>query len=139
MGTGGWALVPMTDGGHLQKIALTDGSASGTVVGSSASPLPTTEPEVTLGHGEKSIATAGAPETLVASTTPVKWVIIEAHSDNTSRIGIGITGVDFTAGTGSGITLGNTPERIRLDYVDLVDIYVDAGTNGDGVRFIYGA
>lgn len=95
---------------------------------------------VTLGDGAKTVTTAASgPEKLVATTTPVKWVIIESYEDNTSRIALGVAGVDATDGSGEGITLAATSDRITLYNVDLTDIYVDALTDGDGVRFLYGA
>jgi len=90
-----------------------------------------------IADGVKVVATAGTDVALVASSTPVKFVAIQAQTDNTGNIAVGATGVDATEATGTGILLG-AGESIVMDHVmDLADVFIDSSVNGDGVRFTY--
>lgn len=88
-----------------------------------------------IGHGVKTVTTAGT-DLALATTTPCKRVVIQAQTDNTTGVAVGATGVDATVATGTGIFL-YPGDSIELDCDDLADIYVDALTNGEGVRFVY--
>lgn len=109
-----------------------DGSATDV---SSSNPLPITSGITGIGHGVKTVATAGTDEALAASTA-CKKVTIQAQTDNTTLIAIGGSGVDATEATGTGIVLypGGTFE---LEIDNLNDVYIDALTNGEGVRYTY--
>lgn len=85
----------------------------------------------------KVVTTAGTAVKLVASTTPAKWVIVQSQTDNTSSIAVGDSTVLATVATGNGILLG-PGESVTLPVDDLVDVWIDALVNGEGVRFIYG-
>uniref|UniRef100_A0A6M3JBQ7 Uncharacterized protein n=1 Tax=viral metagenome TaxID=1070528 RepID=A0A6M3JBQ7_9ZZZZ len=87
--------------------------------------------------GSKAVTTAGTAETLVASTTPAKYVQIQAKPANTGRVAIGGSAVDETAATIKGIILypGESTPWIPCD--DLVDIYVDVAVSTQGVTFNY--
>lgn len=89
-----------------------------------------------INHGVKTVTTAGTDETLVASTTAVKRVIIQAQTDNTGFIAIGTAGVDATEATGTGVLL-TAGDSVEFDIDDLVDISIDATADGEGVRFTY--
>jgi len=92
-----------------------------------AQTLPTT-----INSGVKSVTTAGIAETLVASSTPCKKVILLADPSNTtSQIYYGASDVDSTTGM---IVYSAQKEVIEID--DAQKIYVDVGTNGDSIRYI---
>lgn len=89
-----------------------------------------------VGHGVKTVTTAGTHEALVASSTPAKVVIIQAQTDNTSGVAVGGNEVDATVATGNGILL-YAGDSIVLEVDDLIDVYVDALVSGEGVRYTY--
>ncbi|MDP3937595.1 MAG: hypothetical protein Q8R92_05605 [Deltaproteobacteria bacterium] len=89
-----------------------------------------------IGHGVKTVTSAGTHEALAASTA-AKWVIIQAQTDNTSLVAVGATGVDATVATGNGILMA-AGESIVLAIDNLADVFVDALVSGEGVRFAYG-
>lgn len=89
-----------------------------------------------LGHGVKTVTSAGTDEALAAST-PAKWVSIQAQRDNTSAIAVGGSGVDATEATGTGIMLG-PGDIFHLPCDNLADVFIDALVSGEGVRFTYG-
>ena len=90
-----------------------------------------------IGHGVKTVTTAGTDEALAASTS-VKWVIIQAQTDNTGVIAVGGSGVDATVDSGNGILLAAS-EKVTLPCDNLADIYIDATVSTDGVRYTYGS
>lgn len=90
-----------------------------------------------LAHGSKAVTTAGTPIALAASSTPAKWVIVQARVTNTGYIAVGGAGVLATLSTGTGILLA-PGESVPLPCDDLADIYIDATVNGESVRFSYG-
>ena len=89
-----------------------------------------------LGDGVKVVAAAGTDEALAAST-PAKWVMIQAQTDNTSKIAVGATGVDATVATGDGILL-DPGDVVTIPCDNLADIFIDALVTGEGVRYAYG-
>lgn len=96
-----------------------------------------TEPTTSLGHGVKTITTAGTDEALAGSTA-CQWVIVQAQTDNTGYIAVGATGVDGTVATGSGVLLSaGRSTTIIID--NLSKVYIDSTVNGEGVRYMYGA
>jgi hypothetical protein len=88
-----------------------------------------------VGHGVKTVTTAGTDVALAASTV-CKKVDIQAQTDNTSIIAVGGSGVDATVATGTGIVL-NPGECYSLEIDNLADIYIDSLVNGEGARFTY--
>ncbi len=89
-----------------------------------------------IGHGAKTVTTAGT-DVALATTTPAKWVEIQARTTNTGWIALGAAGVDATIGSGSGVLLGAGESR-TFPCDDLADIFVDATVSGEGVRYTYG-
>jgi len=90
----------------------------------------------TTGDGRKIVTAATTREALAAST-PCKWVIITAETDNTGVVVVGgITVVALLA------TRRGTPllagESITLSSDNLADIYLDVTVGGDGVTYTYG-
>lgn len=90
----------------------------------------------TLGHGVKVVAAAGTDEVLAPSTA-CKWVMIQAQTDNTSKVAVGASGVDATVATGNGILL-DPGDVVTIPCDNLRDVYVDALVSGEGVRYVYG-
>ncbi len=89
----------------------------------------------TITSGRKVVTTAATRETLVASTTPAKWVIITAETDNTGVIAVGAVTVVATVLTRVGIPL-LAGDSITLPVDDLLDVYLDSTVSGDGVTYI---
>lgn len=89
-----------------------------------------------IGHGVKTVTTAGT-DVALASSLGVKWVVIQAQTDNTGVIAVGASGVDATVATGTGVALA-AGESITLPIEDLANIYIDSTVNGEGVRYTYG-
>ena len=112
------------------------GSTGGDI--STDSPLPVVAGHNTtgLGHGVKTVTTAGT-DVVIAADTPAKWVEVQAQTDNTGLIAVGGSGVDATVATGTGVIL-SAGERLTLLIDNLTDVYVDATVSGDGIRFTYG-
>jgi len=88
-----------------------------------------------IGHGIKTVTTAGTDVALAASTT-CKRVLIQSQTDNTGLIAVGASGVDATEATGTGAIL-YAGDAVEMDIDNLADIYIDSTVSGDGVRFIY--
>jgi hypothetical protein len=93
-------------------------------------------PTTALGDGVKTVTTAGTDEALAGSTA-CKWVTVQAQTDNTNEIAVGATGVDATIATGTGIILF-PGDSITIEIDNLADVFVDAITDGEGVRYFYG-
>lgn len=88
-----------------------------------------------IGHGVKTITSAGTDEALAGSTA-CKKVTIQAQTDNTGLIAVGATGVDATEATGTGIIL-RAGDSFEFDIDNLADVFIDATVNGEGVRYAY--
>jgi hypothetical protein len=88
-----------------------------------------------IGHGVTTVTTAGT-DVVLASSTACKKVIIQAQTDNTTGIAVGGSGVDATVATGTGLFL-YPGDSIEIQIDNLSDIYIDALTNGEGVRYTY--
>lgn len=89
-----------------------------------------------LGDNVKVVTTAGTDVALAASTV-CAWVTIQAQTDNTNIIAVGVTGVDATIATGDGIVL-YPGDVITIPCDNLATVFIDSLVNGEGVRFIYG-
>jgi len=125
-GSGDWhVLLSDTSGYAVVKLATNSGVDIGA-----------TGHNVTgIGHGVKTVTTAGTDVVLSASTT-AKVVIITAQTDNTGLVAVGGSGVDATVLTGTGVALW-AGDSVTLLVDDLADVYIDATVSGDGVRYTY--
>ncbi len=90
-----------------------------------------------IGHGVKTVTTAGTDVALVSSSTPAKLVIVQAQTDNTNAVAVGGSGVDATVATGTGVILYPFDPPLVLEVDNVADVFVDSLVNGEGVRFIY--
>ena len=94
-------------------------------------------------HLTQTVAAAGTDVALAASRTPASWATIKAikasGSANTGNIYVGAEGVAAT--TGYPLTPGQTVTLEPLagqTYIDLAEVYIDAGTSNDEVKVLYG-
>src|SRR3990167_2104974 len=88
-----------------------------------------------IGHGIKTVTTAGTDEALAGSTV-CKKVIIQSQTDNTGLIAVGTSGVDATEATGTGVIL-YAGDALEIEIDNLADVYIDATVSGEGVRYSY--
>jgi hypothetical protein len=89
------------------------------------------------------VAAAGTRVALKAARTPAAWARIKAiktsGAANTGNIYVG--GSDVTASLGYPLTPG---QDVTLEacagqsYIDLANVYIDAGTSADEVKVLYG-
>lgn len=97
----------------------------------------------TVGHNTTSFGdgvttvTAAGTDVVLAASTAAKWVMIQAQTDNTSKIAVGAFGVDATVATGDGILL-DPGDVVTIPCDNLADIFIDALVTGEGVRYAYG-
>jgi len=89
------------------------------------------------------ITAAGTAQPLVASRAPAGWVLMQAAKGNTGSVYIGGTGITNGTTTTNGIELakGDTisfPAMGITEPYDLATIFVNADTNNDKLRVIYG-
>lgn len=91
----------------------------------------------TINDGRKTVTTAATAERLVASSTPAKYVMLTAETDNTGVIAWGGSTVVATVLTRRGQPLLAGDSSPWIDVDDLYDIYLDTTVSGDGVTFVY--
>lgn len=86
-----------------------------------------------LKHGQKTVATAGTEEALVASSVSLVAGLVEikALPANTGVMYVGLNPV--TSATGFPLSAG---ESVVLHINDLQTIYIDSTVNGEGVAYI---
>ena len=93
--------------------------------------MATSESPVILA-GEKTVAAAGTAEALSAAKR-VKALTIVAKAGNAGQVYIG--GSDVSSSTNDGLDAGEVVSFEAEGWMDLADIYVDSGVNGEGVDF----
>lgn len=91
---------------------------------------------VLQGKGRKTVAAAGTEEALVSTSTPAKYLIVQALKGNTNDVTVGTVGVDGALATRDGIAL-SAGDFVPLFVDNLNQVYVDAITNGEGVSYVY--
>ncbi len=90
---------------------------------------------------EKLVTTAGTRVALASAKTMTTHAIIKARSTNAGLVYIG--GVTVAAANGyhlaanAEVKLADLVASSTNEKFDLADVYLDAATNGDGVRIIY--
>lgn len=90
----------------------------------------------TIGHGSKTVTTAGTPVQLSSTSVPCKLVVIQARTTNTGLIAVGASGVSANASSGTGVVL-NAGDSFEIQVTDLNKVYIDSTANGESVRFTY--
>jgi hypothetical protein len=121
----------LTGAGSL-KVAVMESLPGGTnVIGKVSHDV------TTIADGRKDISTAGTREPIVATSTPAKWVIIQALEGNTGKVVIGGTTVvaDLTTRRGIALAAGEKTEKIAC--TDLQNINADVTVSGEAITFIY--
>ncbi|MDA0734370.1 MAG: hypothetical protein O2909_11895 [Chloroflexi bacterium] len=83
--------------------------------------------------GGKTVAVAGTAEAIVSASRRVKSVVIIAKSGNTNRVYVG--GADVNSATNGGLSAGQSVTIESVEWLDLADIYLNVGFNGEGVDF----
>lgn len=90
---------------------------------------------------EKLVVTAGTRVALASAKTMTTHAVIKARSTNAGLVYIG--GVTVAAANGyhlaanAEVKLSDLVASSTNEAFDLAQVYVDAATNGDGVRIIY--
>ena len=84
--------------------------------------------------GQETVDAAGTAQAITTGTEGARLVQISPLPDNTGNVFIG----DSTVSSSIGYVLSSTSPPIVLEpqNYDVVDLYVDAATNGDGVCWI---
>lgn len=133
-----------SSGANLNGVPLgtTDGSATGEI-GAKVLVIGTTGGSGTTAatpyQATKTVAATGTPEALAATSMLVDSVVLDARKArgtlNTSTCFIGFTNVNdaqlYPLAPGERLSLSAPPGK----RIDLAGIYVDVGTNGDGITY----
>lgn len=98
--------------------------------------VPVTQSATSIGDGRKTVAAAGTPEALSATSVKCRKVDITALSSNAEIVVVGGSTVIAASGTRRGIPL-EANDSYSLEIDDLSKVYLDATSNGDGVSFTY--
>lgn len=86
--------------------------------------------------GRKTCGTAGTAERLVTTATAAKYIIVTAERDNTNVVAVGGSGVIAATATCEGTPLyPGDSASFMID--DVMDVYLDSITNGEGVTYNY--
>lgn len=86
----------------------------------------------------KDIAAAATPEAISATAILTSKVWIQCPAANTSDLLIGdATTRVYVVPKGTSIEIGNIDNERGTEEINLADIWVKAGTNGDDVNFLY--
>lgn len=83
--------------------------------------------------GAKTVTSAGTAEALGTETSFYKSIAIRAKAANTGKVYVG--GSDVDSSTNGGLGAGDTVILESEHGVKLSDVYIDVGTNGEGVDF----
>ncbi|MAF43112.1 MAG: hypothetical protein CMI54_02935 [Parcubacteria group bacterium] len=90
-----------------------------------------------LGDGRETVDAAGTAQAIVTSSTPAKWVIVTAETDNTDYIAVGASTVVAALATRRGTAL-DSGESVTILCDDLDEVFIDAVVTNEGVTFTYG-
>lgn len=90
------------------------------------------KPGTSVGSGQETVVAAGTAVPLSTTSTSILSVTVKALATNTGDIYVG--GSTVAAANGYVLAAG---ELVSLDVDDLMDVYIDAAVNGEGVSFIY--
>lgn len=97
-------------------------------------------PEASMRQGTQAIAAAGTAERLVDTSTLVDSVEIHARKNRTTA-NTGAVYIGFTNASGGQLRVLLAGEKVEYrapagKKIDLMDIWVDAATNDDGVVYV---
>ena len=85
-------------------------------------------------EGSKVVSIAGTPETLVGTSTPCKYVFLQAYLSNTDNVAFGGSATVDPSGTGDG-TLLEPGDSCTVFISNAQKIFLDAVVSGEGVRY----
>ena len=83
--------------------------------------------------GQKTVATAGTAEPLVAASQRVKSLVVVAKKANLNQVYLG--GADVASTTNDGLDAAETITIEAVGWLDLADVFLDVDTNGEGINF----
>ena len=83
--------------------------------------------------GSQTVSSAGTAVALETSFKLCRSLTIIAKSANTGQVFVG--GSDVASGTNSGLDANQSISISSDNGLDMSDIYIDVGTNDDGVDF----
>ena len=89
-----------------------------------------------IADGRKGVTAAGTAERLIAASTAIRKVIINAFPENTDVVVVGASTVVAALATRRGISL-SPGESVTLRVSDLYNVYADAVVSGEGVSYVY--
>lgn len=123
--------IPATQAGQYPKIGVTSGHRL-QVEAIVTAPSPSTATVTTFTGGTKTVAAAGTPEALVATSTKVGSVVIVPLRTNTNAVYVGVSSTNDTQHAEPPIVI----TAAEGEVIDLNLIYIDVVTNGEGVAYI---
>ncbi len=88
-----------------------------------------------ISDGRAICTTATVVRALATASTPVRYIIITAETDNTGVVVVGGTDVLATLSTRKGTPL-LAGDSLTLEMGNLADVYIDTTVAGDGVTFV---
>ena len=84
----------------------------------------------------ETVDAAGTAQALSTTSLEVVKAVVKAQADNTGNIFVG----DSSVSSATGLVL-DAGQEVVLDpargYIDLSQVYIDAGTTDDGVEVLY--
>ena len=122
------------------QVVNNDGSKGITLSsGESASdPVYTNHSTTAIADNRKTVTTAGTAVQLITASTPAKWIIVTALTNNTQQVNVGSSTVLAAAGTSRGVPL-LPGDSVSLLIDNVNEVYVDSRVNSEGVSFVYGS
>lgn len=95
--------------------------------------------KVKLKSMAKNVAATGTPEALANQSIITSFLRIKAKIANTQPVLIGDSAAqDYQLAPGAELNLSEILSKSGADEVNLADIYVKVGVNGEGVTVLYG-
>ena len=87
---------------------------------------------------EKDVTTGGTAEALAATGTKAAWVLVQAKTGNLGQVYLGDLNISATT---RGVELDALQSflfpAMQGNEYNLADIFVDVGTDGEGVTVLY--
>lgn len=95
--------------------------------------------KVKLKSAAKNVAATGTAEPLMPNTTITSFLRIKAKIANTQPVLIGDSSAqDYQLAPGAELNLSEILSKSGVDEVNMAEIYVKVGVNGEGVTILYG-
>lgn len=132
--------VAATDLVDRVQIVNNDGSKGVTLSSGEAAsdPIYTNHATTAIADNRKTVTSAGTAVQLIVASTPAKWIIVTALTNNTQQVNVGASTVLAASGTSRGTPL-LPGDSVSLLIDNVNEVYVDSRVNGEGVSFVYGS